>query len=239
MKSCEGSADKKRCFQEFLSGEIHRILSTDPFWTNTEIDSLHVDAVFNVNEQGEIIESLSYIISRDSLTPKELNSKLKDLCKSLPPFIIENKKPKEYSVKHPLEFTYLVTDDNTLSPVQFQTYEGGLLVEPPIYPGCESLLPRPTMICFQKQIINHIRQNFNYPKEAKSNGFEGKVYIIFKIGVNGYVEGIRTRGPHPLLEEEAKRIISLLPQMNPGKQNGNPVSTPFSIPIEFALTRRR
>jgi protein TonB len=43
------------------------------------------------------------------------------------------------------------------------------------------------------------------------------------------------RGPDKNLEKEAKRIISLLPQMIPGKQRGRPVRVPFSIPITFRL----
>ena len=37
----------------------------------------------------------------------------------------------------------------------------------------------------------------------------------------------------PLLEKEAERIISLLPQMIPGKQRGKPVKVPYAVPIVF------
>lgn len=43
------------------------------------------------------------------------------------------------------------------------------------------------------------------------------------------------RGPDKLLEEEAARIISLLPRMTPGKQQGQVVQVPYSIPITFKL----
>jgi len=49
------------------------------------------------------------------------------------------------------------------------------------------------------------------------------------------LKGIRTRGPDNNLENEAKRIISLLPKIKPGKENGVRVRVPFSIPITFKL----
>ena len=43
------------------------------------------------------------------------------------------------------------------------------------------------------------------------------------------------RGPDALLENEAKRIIGLLPEMKPGKQKGKEVDVPYSIPVTFKL----
>ncbi|MFT6797576.1 MAG: bla regulator protein BlaR1 [Maribacter sp.] len=43
------------------------------------------------------------------------------------------------------------------------------------------------------------------------------------------------RGPDALLENEAKRIIDLLPEMKPGKHKGKEVDVPYSIPISFRL----
>jgi protein TonB len=55
------------------------------------------------------------------------------------------------------------------------------------------------------------------------------------IGIDGNVTAIRTRGPDNNLEKEAKRIISLLPKIKPGKSNGIRVMVPFSMPITFRL----
>ena len=66
-------------------------------------------------------------------------------------------------------------------------------------------------------------------------GIQGRVYVNFIIAKDGQITNIRMRGPDNNLEAEAKRIISLLPQMIPGKQRGRPVRVPFSIPITFRL----
>lgn len=66
-------------------------------------------------------------------------------------------------------------------------------------------------------------------------GIQGRVLTTFIIDKDGTITNIQVRGPDKNLEVEAKRIISLLPQMIPGKQRGRSVRVPFSIPITFRL----
>ena len=66
-------------------------------------------------------------------------------------------------------------------------------------------------------------------------GIQGRVNVSFIISRDGSILNIQMRGPDKNLEAEAKRIISLLPKMIPGKQRGRPVRVPFSIPIMFRL----
>ena len=103
----------------------------------------------------------------------------------------------------------------------------------PVYPGCDGATNM--RVCFQEQIQKHIAQYFRYPKLAKKRKIQGRVFVQFTVGEGGYIDNIRTRGPHVILEEEAKRIISLLPRFKPGVQDGKPVRVPFSIPITFKL----
>lgn len=105
--------------------------------------------------------------------------------------------------------------------------------EAPIFPGCEDAEdPRE---CFQNSIQKHISKNFRYPQEAQEQGIQGRVNVMFTIAKDGSIQSVKKRGPHPLLEEEVVRIISKLPQMSPGKNKGQPVDVPFSIPVTFKL----
>src|SRR5210317_1565276 len=105
----------------------------------------------------------------------------------------------------------------------------------PIFPGCERVKKSERRDCFQQQMNKHIRKNFRYPEIAQEMGIQGRVYVNFIISKDGTITNIRMRGPDKNLEDEAKRIISLLPNMTPGKQRGRPVRVPFSIPITFRL----
>jgi protein TonB len=81
----------------------------------------------------------------------------------------------------------------------------------------------------------HIRKNFRYPEIAQEMGVQGRVYVNFVIQKDGSIGSVRMRGPDKNLEKEAARIISKLPKMTPGRQRGNAVRVPFSIPITFKL----
>ena len=122
-----------------------------------------------------------------------------------------------------------------MSQNELETIEIDELSEVPVYPGCENI--RNKTRCLQENIQRHIVRNFKYPKEAKKNKIQGRVFVQFIVGTGGYVDIIKTRGPDDLLEKEAKRIISLLPKFKPGILNGKTVRVPFSMPIIFRLQK--
>ncbi len=104
----------------------------------------------------------------------------------------------------------------------------------PVFPGCEN--ENDKRACFNKMIRKHIVKNFRYPELEQEMGIQGKVNIMFEIQKDGSIGNIRMRGPNENLENDAKRIISKLPKMTPGKQRGNAVRVPFSIPITYKLS---
>ena len=122
-----------------------------------------------------------------------------------------------------------------MSQNELETIEIDELSEVPVYPGCENIINKTK--CLQENIQRHIVRNFKYPKEAKKNKIQGRVFVQFIVGTGGYVDIIKTRGPDDLLEKEAERIISLLPKFKPGTLNGKPVRVPFSMPIIFRLQK--
>ncbi|MDA0793903.1 MAG: energy transducer TonB [Bacteroidetes bacterium] len=105
----------------------------------------------------------------------------------------------------------------------------------PVYPGFENVEKDQLRTCFQDKINKHILKNFRYPEIAQEMGIQGRVYVNFVISKEGNITNVKMRGPDKNLEKEAHRIISLLPNITPGKQRGKPVNVPFSIPIVFKL----
>jgi TonB family protein len=103
----------------------------------------------------------------------------------------------------------------------------------PVFPGCDDALDKRD--CFNAMMQKHIGKNFRYPEEAQEKGIQGRVNIMFTIGEDGVIGNVRMRGPDKLLEDEAARIISLLPQIVPGEQGGKKARVPFAIPITFKL----
>ena len=55
----------------------------------------------------------------------------------------------------------------------------------------------------------------------------------------GNAEGITViKGVDPLLDAEAKRVVSVLSGFEPGMQNGQPVPVWYMVPINFVLPVR-
>ncbi|QDO94191.1 energy transducer TonB [Formosa sediminum] len=103
----------------------------------------------------------------------------------------------------------------------------------PVFPGCEGLSNAASKACFQTKMNAHITSNFKYPEEALELGLQGRVSVMFIIDEHGQITGVRSRGPEKILEQEAERIIRLLPKMKPGKQRGKPVKVSYAVPIFF------
>ena len=79
-------------------------------------------------------------------------------------------------------------------------------------------------------------KNFNTQlgKELGLTGMQ-KIYVLFKIGTDGKIMEVKARAPHPALEEEAVRVVKMLPEFKPGEQKGNKVVVPYSLPISFVV----
>ncbi len=81
-----------------------------------------------------------------------------------------------------------------------------------------------------------IAASVKYPEIAQENGIQGKVYVTFVVGDDGYVKNAKiARGVDPSLDKEALRVVSSLPQWKPGKQRGQAVNVAYTVPINFAL----
>lgn len=78
--------------------------------------------------------------------------------------------------------------------------------------------------------------NIKYPRVAKEEGIEGVVYVAFVVGTDGNVSRVSIeKSVHPLLDNEAKRVASIIPKWKPAKMNGRSVPFLYRLPIRFRL----
>ena len=86
----------------------------------------------------------------------------------------------------------------------------------------------------EKALVNFLSQNINFPAEAMKRNEQGKVYVQFVVSKTGKVEHPTVaKGVSPDLDNEALRVIGLLPDWTPGEQNGQKVAVTRLIPITF------
>ncbi|MDD4822477.1 MAG: TonB family protein [Bacteroidales bacterium] len=96
---------------------------------------------------------------------------------------------------------------------------------PPKFPGGDAAL------------MQWLNRNIQYPKAAKNRGEKGRVTISFVIDKNGRViNGRIEKGVSAELDAEALRILTIMPDWEPGKQNNKPVKVRYILPVTFRLT---
>jgi TonB family protein len=87
-----------------------------------------------------------------------------------------------------------------------------------------------------KSLYDFIYKNIEYPAMARENNIEGTVHIQFVVNIDGSVSDITVlRGPGEGLNNEAIRVVGMLPKWKPGKQRGKAVPVYFTLPIKFKL----
>jgi len=85
-----------------------------------------------------------------------------------------------------------------------------------------------------------LAENIIYPEKATRYGIQGTVYISFIVNREGSVTDVKLlRGIGSGCDEEAVRVVKLLPKWNPGKQGGKTVNVLFNMPIYFKLSGKK
>ena len=94
----------------------------------------------------------------------------------------------------------------------------------------------PKFVGGEDSLRNFIKRHLKYPEEARKEQISGKVELQFIVEKDGTItneEVIWALGKG--CDEEALRVMKLMPKWKPGKQSGRAVRVKFIMPIVFAL----
>jgi TonB family protein len=98
---------------------------------------------------------------------------------------------------------------------------------------------QPSFVGGQEGLVKFLQENIQYPEVAKKNGVQGKVYVTFVIKADGSVADVKIlRGVGAGCDEEAFRVVKMMPKWNPGLQKGKPVNVAYNLPIMFKLDNK-
>jgi protein TonB len=111
-----------------------------------------------------------------------------------------------------------------------------LIEDAPAFPGCKGSKAE-MKECFTSKISKFVGRNFDSGLASELGLAPGvkRISVMFKIDNTGNIVDIQARAPHIKLQQEAIRVVNLLPTMEPGKQRGNPVAVKFALPIVFKV----
>lgn len=94
----------------------------------------------------------------------------------------------------------------------------------PVFPGGNAAL------------LEFLRKNVKYPAICRENNIQGRVIVSFIIDRDGSIQEPQiVKSVNSLLDQEALRVISIMPSWEPGLLDGKPVRVKYSVPINFRL----
>lgn len=83
-------------------------------------------------------------------------------------------------------------------------------------------------------------ENLQYPDAAKATHAKGTVYVGFKVTREGKIANPRIlKSPDSVLDGEALRLVSIMPDWTPGTISGTPADVQYVLPIEFVVPKER
>ncbi|MGB5982745.1 MAG: energy transducer TonB [Nonlabens sp.] len=109
--------------------------------------------------------------------------------------------------------------------------------EVPLFPGCSSSMDRAERIdCLNSKMARFVQRKFDTSMANETRGSNTvRISVMFTIGIDGLPMNIQIKAPSEKLKKEAARVISKLPQMTPGKMNGEPVNVTYTLPIVYKV----
>ena len=88
----------------------------------------------------------------------------------------------------------------------------------------------------EQALMTWLRENLKYPQQAMKEHATGRVLVNFVINTDGSIDEVKIlRSVHPVLNEEAMRVIKEMPKWQPGMKDGKVVRVRFTMPITFSL----
>lgn len=97
-------------------------------------------------------------------------------------------------------------------------------------------MDRQEKVDFTTHIVNHVKQNFEYPSAAKEEGVQGRVIVKFVLDKEGHIRNAEVvKGVTPILDQEALKLVNSLGKVEPARHEGVPVNVSFMLPITYKL----
>lgn len=89
---------------------------------------------------------------------------------------------------------------------------------------------------FKGNVNKWLSSHINYPPAAVDAGVQGKVVVRFIVNKDGSVSDVTVlKSVDRDLDKEAVRAVKSMPKWQPGKNNGVPVRSYFTLPVTFRL----
>jgi protein TonB len=89
----------------------------------------------------------------------------------------------------------------------------------------------------EEALYKFLGENLKYPPIARESSIQGRVYVQFVVWSDGSIRDVTVlRGIGGGCDEEAVRVVKMMPNWKPGEQMGKSVPVRYRLPIKFTLS---
>jgi TonB family protein len=86
----------------------------------------------------------------------------------------------------------------------------------------------------EREMMKFLKENLKYPDKCAEMGIQGRVIVRFIISETGEIICPKIqRSLHPAMDEEALRVIGLMPDWTPASNGGGPFKMCYTLPVLF------
>lgn len=125
-------------------------------------------------------------------------------------------------------------NETTLDTVSKNSNSFKIIENMPIYKGCENEKDNINKKkCASQKIAELFKKHFNtkLPKDSNIPSGEVKIFLRFSVDIDGSIVDSIAEAPNKYLENEALRVLTLIPKFKPGYLRDEPIKVPFSLPL--------
>lgn len=110
----------------------------------------------------------------------------------------------------------------------------------PLFPGCALVHVDQRQVCSSEKLYAYIANHLTYPEKLKEAKVDGKVYVKFVVGADGWLKDIGIKKSlHPDADQVVLELVKGMNQTagkwTPGTKNGKAVDTEMVLPVSFKL----
>jgi len=218
----------------FLPKIISNIIPKDKeVFRDDEVVLVDLDVNNEVSQENQIEE----------IKPVAPPPMLKATVQFVPPVVVKDDEVTEQKMLTQEELTEtdkqisVATVEGTKDGVDIlYLAEHKVITEAPKDKIFEHVEQMPTFPGGDTELMKWLRDNIQYPTIASEQGIQGRVVLRFVVRPDGSVDDVQiVRSLEPSCDKEAVRAVKKMPRWIPGRQNGNPVSVWYNLPVQFKL----
>ncbi|HUM50512.1 MAG TPA: energy transducer TonB [Chitinophagales bacterium] len=100
----------------------------------------------------------------------------------------------------------------------------------------KTIITKPSYPGGTEAMMEFLDANISYPEEANKNRMEGKTLVAFIVNEDGSISNIKIqKSSWQILDDEAMRVVQLMPKWIPAQLEGKPKKEMVILPILFNL----